>query len=242
MSAPEGISFVTGVFPAEDGEPDTYVGRIHDLPSAPFSAFGPMRTSRLRAGGGEVELAIVPGELGEPDSVIAGWVASAAETVASYYGELPMRRALVIEEVWRDFAKGLPKGLPEPGDRGLDFTPTWGRTYWGGALFCLLADVAIRERTNGKKSLDDGLRAIVGSGGSLAVSWSLERALDRIDSATGLSVLRELHAKMGSSPSPVDVEALMDRLGVRVRGREVTFDDSAKLAWIRRAITSPSAR
>ena len=28
-----------------------------------------------------------------------------------------------------------PQGLPEAGDRGLDFTPTWGRTYWGGASF-----------------------------------------------------------------------------------------------------------
>ena len=45
------------------------------------------------------------------------------------------------------------------GDRGLDFTPTWGRTYWGGALFYLLADIDIIRRTGGEKSLQDALRA-----------------------------------------------------------------------------------
>ena len=35
------------------------------------------------------------------------------------------------EKVWADLVWGLPKGLPDPGDRGLDHMPTWGRTYWG---------------------------------------------------------------------------------------------------------------
>lgn len=57
-----------------------------------------------------------------------------------------------------------PFGRPEAGDRGLDRTPTWGRTYWGGAFFCFVADVQIREATHGAKSLDDALRAIVAAG------------------------------------------------------------------------------
>jgi hypothetical protein len=38
---------------------------------------------------------------------------------------------------------GMPQGEPQRGDRGLDGTHTWGRTYWGGAMFCLLTDVEI---------------------------------------------------------------------------------------------------
>jgi len=30
--------------------------------------------------------------------------------------------------VWSELAAGLPTGLPRAGDRGLDHTPTWGRT------------------------------------------------------------------------------------------------------------------
>jgi hypothetical protein len=42
------------------------------------------------------------------------------------------------------------RGEPGPGDGGLDDTDSWGRTYWGGALFCLLADVRFRERTGNR--------------------------------------------------------------------------------------------
>jgi hypothetical protein len=44
------------------------------------------------------------------------------------------------QSIWHDLVEGLPKGLPQAGDNGLDYTHTWGRTYWGGALFCTLAD------------------------------------------------------------------------------------------------------
>src|SRR5262249_54196248 len=50
-------------------------------------------------------------------------------------------------DVWAEELRQMPRGLPQDGDRGLDRTHTWGRTYWGGAMFCLLADVDIRRRT-----------------------------------------------------------------------------------------------
>lgn len=71
------------------------------------------------------------------------------EGLATYVEPVARARAggLTPEKAWGDLVDGLPQGLPESGDRGLDFTPTWGRTYWGGALFCLLADIEIRQRT-----------------------------------------------------------------------------------------------
>ncbi len=41
------------------------------------------------------------------------------------------------ERIWSDMVRDMPKGDPQPSDRGLDQTHTWGRTYWGGAQFCL---------------------------------------------------------------------------------------------------------
>ena len=70
-----------------------------------------------------------------------------------------------------NFMDGLPKGLPAPGDRGLDNTHTWGRTYWGGALFCLVADVEIHHRTNNRYGLQDALRGIVRAGGNMEHDW-----------------------------------------------------------------------
>jgi hypothetical protein len=162
------------------------------------------------------------------------------EGLSTYVEPLARVRAGLVspEELWTDWVRGMPNGLPEKGDRGLDRTPTWGRTYWGGALFCLVADVEIRSRTNGKKSLDDALRAIVAAGGNISTAWPIERVLEVGDGATGVPVLHELYAKMARDPAPVDLAAMWKRLGVVRSGASVTFDDNAPLAPVRRAMTA----
>jgi len=57
---------------------------------------------------------------------------------------------LDANEMWFELVRDLPQVLPGRGDRGLDHTHTWGRTYWGGALYCLLADVQIRRETHNR--------------------------------------------------------------------------------------------
>ena len=145
--------------------------------------------------------------------------------------------ALKAAEVWADVVRDMPQGEPKAGDRGLDATPTWGRTYWGGAMFWMLADVQIRERTGGKKGLEHALRAIVAAGGTIGTVWPIERVIGTGDGATGVPVLRELYDRMKASPAPVDLDALWKRLGIARREGRVVFDDAAPLAAIRRAIT-----
>jgi hypothetical protein len=129
------------------------------------------------------------------------------EGSATYVEPIARTRAgnLSPEKVWGDLVDGLPKGLPQPGDRGLDFTPTWGRTYWGGALFYLLADIEIRKRTGNKKGLEDALRAILKAGGdnrsglaafASAGDW---RSRDRRSSIALLVREDESHVRPGRS-------------------------------------------
>jgi len=162
------------------------------------------------------------------------------EGIATYVE--PIARAetgeLAVSSVWRDLVEGLPKGLPGPDDKGLDRTPTWGRTYWGGALFCLLADVEIRRRTNNRHGLEDALRAIVVAGANIEVEWKLARALQVGDQATGVHVLTELYERMGTRPVATDLPALWSQLGVEARAGTVAFDDHAPLANVRRAIVA----
>ncbi len=162
-----------------------------------------------------------------------------SEGLASYLEPLMRARAKLIprEKVWRDLVRGLPQGLPGEGDRGLDRTPTWGRIYWGGSLFCLLADLRIRERSGRKHSLDDVLRATVRASAGVTQAWTVERFLRSGDAATGTSVLTELYAEMATQPGGVDLSALWKRLGVRVDGDEVRFDEAAPLATIRADLT-----
>ena len=154
----------------------------------------------------------------------------------------PIARAQVgqlsEEAVWRDMLQDMPKGLPAPGDQGLDNTHTWGRTYWGGALFYLIADVRIRERTGNRIGLQDALRAIVANGGNVEVSWDVRRTLAMGDKATGTHVLTELYDEMRAAPVSPDLAQLWGSLGVKLSRDSVEFDDTAPLASIRKAITA----
>ncbi len=161
------------------------------------------------------------------------------EGLATYVESVARAQAgdLTPEKAWGDLVDGLPQGLPQNGDRGLDFTPTWGRTYWGGALYCLLADIEIRKRTGNRKGLEHALRAIIKAGGTIESEWELTRALEIGDLAIGVPVLSELYSKMKSAPAPVDLDALWKELGVKRQGDETEFNDAALLASIRKAIT-----
>lgn len=144
--------------------------------------------------------------------------------------------------VWNDMMRDMPKGEPAAGDRGLDNTHTWGRTYWGGAMFCLLADVEIRERTGNQKGLKDALRAIASQGGTIEADWPLRRAFEAGDKATGTSVLVDLYRELGNQSKVVDLDALWARLGVRRGSAGVVFDDDAPLAAIRQQMIPGPAK
>jgi hypothetical protein len=147
---------------------------------------------------------------------------------------------LTAQRVWGDMVRDMPKGEPGPGDEGLDRTHTWGRTYWGGALFCLSADVAIRRQTANRKGLRDALRAIVAQGGTIDHEWPLERALEIGDRATGTHVLAQQYAAWKDAPVQVDLPALWKELGIRSTGDGVEFVPDAPLADVREAIAGES--
>ncbi len=139
-------------------------------------------------------------------------------------------------DVWAEELSAMPRGMPQPGDQGLDHTHTWGRTYWGGAMFCLIADVTIRERTQNRLGLQEALRAVLAASGGLSAHWPIERVLRTADAAVGVKVLEELYAKYGDAPVSPDLGQLWSQLGVERDGDSVRLDDSAPLAAIRRAI------
>jgi hypothetical protein len=163
------------------------------------------------------------------------------EGLATYVEPVARTRAgdLLPEKVWGDMVDAMPQGLPKSGDHGLDFTHTWGRTYWGGALYCLLADIEIRKRTGNRFGLENATRGILKAGGSIEVEWPLARALEIADKAVGVPVLEELYNRMRAMPVTPDLNQLWKDLGVERRDGTVVFNDSAPLASIRRAITAP---
>lgn len=144
---------------------------------------------------------------------------------------------LAPAQMWGDLVRDLPQGLPGPGDRGLDFTHTWGRTYWGGALFCFLADVEIHRQSHNQKGLEDALRGILDAGGNITQDWPLERAFRVGDEATGTRVLEDLYGEMKDKPVSVDLGRLWRELGIqRSRNGGISFTDDGPLVSVRKSI------
>jgi hypothetical protein len=161
------------------------------------------------------------------------------EGLATYVEPLARARRgrIPVDEVWTGLVENLPKGLDDAG-HGFDASDSWGSTYWGGALYWLMADVEIRERSGGRHTLADALRGILDAGGNGTASWDLVRALDTGDRATGVPVLRKLYEQLGKKPIRTDLDALWLRLGIRRTEGGIAYDDKAPLAAIRRAIAA----
>jgi hypothetical protein len=316
VSTPSGLGYINGLFPAKDIASEQE-GRIVDLESSPYAAFGLAAETRIDLPEGAITLAMSGGAPALGREEIERWIAVRARAVASYYGRFPIPHAALLvlftsargigggstmgsggasvmlslgerasaaalsddwilvhelvhvafpnvgsawieeglatyveplirarvgligpDELFRDLILGLPQGQPQPGDRGLDHTDTWGRRYWGGALFWFLADVAIRKSTGNTRSLDDALRRIIAQGGNVSVTWTVDRTLEEGDRDAGGTELRSLRAKLGGAPVTIDLDALWDELGVHLVGDSVVYDDRAPLAAIRKAIAA----
>ncbi|MEQ1685741.1 MAG: hypothetical protein ABL916_19010 [Burkholderiaceae bacterium] len=158
------------------------------------------------------------------------------EGLATYVESVARGRAGLVAPatVWREWARAMPQGQPRTGDAGLDHTPTWGRTYWGGAMFCLIADVQMLTRSGRRAGLQQALQGVLAAGGNYGVAWPADRILATADAAIGQTTLTELYQRMKDSPEPAQLDALWRELGVVGD----TLDDTAPLAAVRRAILS----
>lgn len=161
----------------------------------------------------------------------ATWIEPVARAQA---GQLP------AAEVWRQALRGMPYGLRDTAPGGLDGTSDWGRLYWGGAIFWLDAEISIYERTRGRLTLRDALRAINRTSGGNGSEWSPEEMMAIGDRATGTMVLGELYREFSTTGVKVDLKSLFDSLGVSAGpGSEVMFNRQARFAELTRRIVRP---
>jgi hypothetical protein len=165
------------------------------------------------------------------------------EGISTYVEPIARIRAshMKEEQMWADLIRDMPKGQPQAGDEGLDRTHTWGRTYWGGALFCFDADVEIRRQTQNQKGLQDALRGILDAGGNITEDWELTKALKVGDQATGTTVLTDLYNQMKDKSVTVDLQEKWKQLGIDWDGTEVHLIENGPQAALRRAITGAAA-
>jgi hypothetical protein len=140
-------------------------------------------------------------------------------------------------DLWGEFLRDMPRGLDAMTRRGLAEPKTYSDIYWGGGLLCLLADAAVRRASGGARGLEDGVRAVLEAGGVASEVWSLAETTAITDRALGAPVLAELERAHLTQGAPVELDALLRELGVRLDARKrVVLDDTAPLAAVRRAM------
>ncbi|MCB1386316.1 MAG: hypothetical protein KDJ80_10310 [Nitratireductor sp.] len=236
----------------------TYYGRF---PVSEVAISVEMNAGRRRAGGKafpddppQLQLSVPPGA-DEKALLIDDWVLVhemvhlafpylgrrhlwMAEGLAVYVEPVAriMAGHMTAERMWADFVDMMPRGLPAEGDGGYDETGGWARTYWGGAIFCLVCDIRLRQATDNEKGLRDALIAV-----NREMNFSRRAALGEPlaigDAATGTTVLTDAWKEMRANPYDPDLDRLWTELGVSLTAHEARFDDTAPLAAIRQAIT-----
>jgi hypothetical protein len=177
--------------------------------------------------------------LGTPTFVGEGhWL---EEGLATYYEPILRERAGWMSEadLWRHFVEEMPRGVrraespPRIEDRDdID------STYWGGALFALLADIRILQETRQQRSLDDALRASLVREGDTTHQVRVQDFLRTCDDATGTRALARLYMEFAEQGAPVDLDALWRSLGIERVRDTVALRDDAPLAPVRRAIAT----
>jgi hypothetical protein len=162
-----------------------------------------------------------------------------AEGIAVYVESIARVQAghIPAEQIWRDFLHQMPRGLPKSGDNGLNFTRDHGRVYWGGALFCLMADLRIRKATENQKGLQHALRAINAVTDFRKMNHDLTELFKIGDAATGTTSLMDEYKEMAMNAGAPDLPKLWKELGVsELDDGAVSFDKNAPQAAAREAI------
>jgi predicted metalloprotease with PDZ domain len=164
------------------------------------------------------------------------------EGLATYYEPILRERAGWRSEadLWSEFVHEMPRGLRKEGTpASLEERDDIDSTYWGGAIFALLADIRIRRATSGARSLDDALRAVLAQHGDATHEASVADFLRSGDRAVGVGELSEVHEQWAVRGMNADLEALWQSLGIEAQADGgVLLHDDAPLAGIRRAIAA----
>lgn len=162
------------------------------------------------------------------------------EGLSTYLEPVVRARAGNISEarLWSKWVQMMEYGRPRRGDHGLDIPPrSWGRLYWGGALFWLMVDLELRKRSDNRVGLREALQGLVAHGGNGRADWTIEACTSTIDELTETTVMSEQFQTLALQPGDVDLPALWRELGVVRTEEGIAFDDDAPLAHVRQAMT-----
>jgi len=170
-----------------------------------------------------------------------------SEGFATYYQNVLMSRAqrYTPEFAWQRLSEGFERGRESRPGLSPNDAASGGirlarmKVYWSGAAVALMADITLRERSNGKESLDQALGQLQLCCLPSIRRWSGTELFEKLDSFVESPVFMPLYRQYANDNGFPDFAALLSDLGVSTnQDGAITLDDSARLAQIRKAISA----
>ena len=111
------------------------------------------------------------------------------------------------------------------------------KVYWAGAALALIADVELRERSNGAEGLNDVLGRFQKCCLPSQDIWSGPDLFERLDAFVSEPLFMPLYKRYAETAGFPDTSGVLARLGVSISNGKVSLKRNAELAEIRDAIT-----
>ncbi|MCA8927311.1 MAG: hypothetical protein KDC18_04525 [Alphaproteobacteria bacterium] len=138
------------------------------------------------------------------------------------------------DAVWKEWWQGMPRGAHGLASGGLRRS----NPYWSGALALLATNVAVAERTQGRRSLADAVRAGLtraGNATQTAETGALVRLYDRAMGGSELADFVHRH----ELPTFFNLAGLWQQLGIGEQKGKLIYSNSEASARLRQWILSP---
>jgi predicted metalloprotease with PDZ domain len=249
------VSLAYGRFP--NPSPQVVVIPVGDSRTNGWSAvpFGRV----IRDGGETIELQV--DQTQSLETLLADWTAThefshlmlpyverkyrwISEGFAQYYQNVLLTRSGAYDDLhaWQKIHEGLERGRqsrPElsPNEAsGEGVRTALMKIYWSGAAIALLADVQLRELSEGEESLDDILDRFQACCLPSARPWSGPELFEQFDRLASSPVFIPLYRRFADAAGFPDTSEVFERLGLDVIDGAVRIRGLAELRAIRMAI------
>jgi hypothetical protein len=172
-----------------------------------------------------------------------------SEGFSQYYQNILLARAGAYDEqyAWQKIHDGLERGRLSRPELSPNEAAEGGirsalmKVYWSGAAFALIADVSLRELSDGTESLDAILDRLQTCCLPSDRTWSGEELFARMDALTDYPVFLSLYRRYADTAGFPDTSDVFERLGMTLSDGKVRLRKHGDLRSIRLAIMAPDS-
>ena len=163
------------------------------------------------------------------------------EGLASYYQNiLRMRQGFLSEEQgWQKLLEGFQRGTRQASFSQLSLVQAsqnmrsgnhYQHVYWGGAAYFLAVDVALRQATQGRESLDTAWSKFRQCCLSYSKDWSVIELTQKLDQLTATTIFTNYYNKMLHRKKFPDYQSSFLALNIGIDGGKVHLDNRPSTA------------